>query len=245
MANPHFVSNAIIVGAVVAFGLIIVGFLSDKPVWFWFALPVLIVGVGFAAMALAGLASWWPTSWGTRSLCGGIRGKPACSLMRGLHLICLFASLLSHGYASDKWFKNSDFSFSYPETVSVKEDSGFGISKVEASAANSLIVIIVAYPEGATTPDKAAKDLFTEVGRGFREKGAKLATDNVAGIQRSVGGKTHKSVQMSFSLLGVDMVYDVFGFEKNGRSVVWFIQYAKEDKEDAEASIRMMADSFE
>lgn len=42
------------VGVVVAFGLIFVGFLSDKPVWFWFALPVLIVGVGFAAMALVG-----------------------------------------------------------------------------------------------------------------------------------------------------------------------------------------------
>jgi uncharacterized membrane protein YvlD (DUF360 family) len=54
MANPNFVSNAIIVGVVVAFGLMIVGFLSDKPVWFWFALPVLIVGVGFAAMAVAG-----------------------------------------------------------------------------------------------------------------------------------------------------------------------------------------------
>jgi dipeptide/tripeptide permease len=54
MANPNFVSNAIMVGVVVAFGLIIVGFLSDKPVWFWFALPVLIVGVGLAAMALVG-----------------------------------------------------------------------------------------------------------------------------------------------------------------------------------------------
>lgn len=54
MANPNFVSNAIMVGVVVAFGLIIVGFLSDKPVWFWFALPVLIIGVGFGAMALVG-----------------------------------------------------------------------------------------------------------------------------------------------------------------------------------------------
>ena len=54
MANPNFVTNAIMVGVVVAFGLIIVGFLSDKPIWFWFALPVLIVGVGFGAMAPVG-----------------------------------------------------------------------------------------------------------------------------------------------------------------------------------------------
>jgi hypothetical protein len=54
MANPNFVSNAMIVGVVVAFGLMIVGFLSDKPVWFWFALPVLIVGVALAMMALVG-----------------------------------------------------------------------------------------------------------------------------------------------------------------------------------------------
>jgi hypothetical protein len=54
MANPNLVSNAIIVGVVVAFGLLIVGFMSDKPVWFWLALPVLIVGVGAAAMALVG-----------------------------------------------------------------------------------------------------------------------------------------------------------------------------------------------
>jgi hypothetical protein len=54
MPNPNFVSNAIMVGVAVAFGVMIVGFFSDKPVWFWFALPVLIVGVGFAAVALVG-----------------------------------------------------------------------------------------------------------------------------------------------------------------------------------------------
>jgi hypothetical protein len=54
MPNPNFVSNAIMVGVAVAFGVMIVGFFSDKPVWFWFALPVLIVGVGAAAMALVG-----------------------------------------------------------------------------------------------------------------------------------------------------------------------------------------------
>jgi H+/Cl- antiporter ClcA len=56
MPNPNFISNAIMVGVAVAFGVMIVGFLSDKPVWFWIALPVLIVGVGLAAMALVGSA---------------------------------------------------------------------------------------------------------------------------------------------------------------------------------------------
>lgn len=42
MANPKSVSNAIMVGVVMVLGLMIVGFFSDKPVWFWFALPVLL-----------------------------------------------------------------------------------------------------------------------------------------------------------------------------------------------------------
>lgn len=49
--KPNFVSNPIMIGVVVAFGLIIVGFLSDKPVWFWFSLPVLVVGVGLDSPA--------------------------------------------------------------------------------------------------------------------------------------------------------------------------------------------------
>jgi MFS family permease len=92
MANPNFVSNAIMVGVVVAFGLIIAGFLSDKPVWFWFALPVLIVGVGFGVMALVGSGLLVANKLGNEELVRKNPWKARPLFAAGIAVLLLFVS---------------------------------------------------------------------------------------------------------------------------------------------------------
>ncbi len=92
MANPNLVSNAIIVGVVVAFGLLIVGFMSDKPVWFWFALPVLIFAAYFLMMALVGSGVLVAQKLGDEEFVRKNPWKARLLLAAGIAVIVLFVS---------------------------------------------------------------------------------------------------------------------------------------------------------